>query len=191
MHEPRYKQGIGLHYSVHATGADHCTGIHDDAVNKGLAEWERFGLSESVPVSEMSPRKSRMLYLVGPWRQMGNYVGLCLFVPWTDRQIEEGMEALTGWRMSSWKLMKTVERGTALARIFNLREGFSSKDDHLPERFSTSPAEGPLKGIFIDHEKHEQAKKAYYQMLGWDEQGKPTYGRLVELNIEWAWKYLS
>lgn len=190
MHEPRYKQGNALHYSVHATGADHCTGIHDDVVNKGLAEWERFGLTESIPVSEMSPRKARMLYLVGPWRQMGNYMGLCLFVPWTDRQIRDGLEALTGWPMSSWKLMKTVERGTALARIFNLREGFSSKDDHLPERFSTSPGEGPLKGIFIDPEKHEQAKRVYYQMLGWDEQGKPTYGRLVELNIEWAGKYL-
>jgi hypothetical protein len=27
-------------------------------------------------------------------------------------------------------------------------------------------------------------------MLGWDEYGFPTYGRLVELNIEWAAKYL-
>jgi len=27
-------------------------------------------------------------------------------------------------------------------------------------------------------------------MLGWDEYGFPTYGWLVELNIEWTAKYL-
>lgn len=29
MHEPRLKQALGLHYSIHATGADHMTGVHD------------------------------------------------------------------------------------------------------------------------------------------------------------------
>ena len=29
MHEPRHKQAMGLHYSMHVTGADHNTGIHD------------------------------------------------------------------------------------------------------------------------------------------------------------------
>ena len=38
MHEPRSKQGMGLHYSVHATGADHCSGIHDDLVIKALRQ---------------------------------------------------------------------------------------------------------------------------------------------------------
>jgi altronate dehydratase large subunit len=27
MHDPHSKQAMGLHYSVHATGADHCSGI--------------------------------------------------------------------------------------------------------------------------------------------------------------------
>ena len=29
MHEPRCKQAMGLHYSMHAAGADHNTAIHD------------------------------------------------------------------------------------------------------------------------------------------------------------------
>ncbi len=191
MHEPRYKQGMGLHYSVHATGADHCSGIHDDLVNKKLPEWDRIGLAESVPVYEMSGRKARMLYEVGLWRHLGNYVGLCLFVPWSNEQITRAVEAITGWPMSSWKLMKTVERGITLARIFNLREGFSSRDDRLPRRFSSSPADSNLKGVGVDPEKLSAAQKAYYQMLGWDEAGVPTPGRLIELNVEWAARYLS
>jgi aldehyde:ferredoxin oxidoreductase len=190
MHDPRYKQGMGLHYSVHATGADHCSGIHDDVVNKKLLEWDRMGLAESVPVYEMSGRKARMLYQVGLWRHLANHLGLCLFVPWSNEQVTQAVEAITGWPMSSWRLMKTAERGLALARIFNLREGFSSRDDRLPERFAFSPTDSPLKGVGVNPEKLSAAQKVYYQMLGWDESGIPTSGRLVELNIEWAAKYM-
>jgi aldehyde:ferredoxin oxidoreductase len=191
MHEPRYKQGMGLHYSVHETGADHCSGIHDDRLSKNSAAWESIDVAELIPSTEMSTRKARMVYHVGLWRQMGNYLGLCLFVPWSYKQIRDAMEAITGWPMSYWKLMKAVERGITLSRIFNLREGFTAKDDTLPRRFFTSPTEGPLKDIAIDQEKLEQAQKVYYQMLGWNESGIPTYGRLVELDIEWASEYLE
>jgi len=87
--------------------------------------------------------------------------------------------------------MKTAERGITLARIFNIREGLSAKDDTLPARFFTSPDEGPLKGISVDPDQLAEAQKIYYQMLGWDESGVPTYARLVELDLEWAQPYLQ
>jgi len=191
MHEPRYKQGMGLSYSVHATGPDHNTGIHDDKVNKDLADWESIDIAESIPSTELSPRKARMLYHAGLWRHLVNSVGLCLFVPWSHQQVRDAMEAITGWPMSYWKLMKAVERGITLARIFNIREGFTAKDDKLPRRFATSPEDGPLKGVAVEPEKLEEAKKVYYQMLGWDESGIPTNGRLVELGVEWTAEYLE
>lgn len=191
MHEPRLKQGMGLHYSVHVTGADHCTGIHDTALNKDSVDWGTIDITESVPNTELSPRKARMLYQVGLWRQSINYLGLCNIVPWNYKQIRDMTEYITGWPMSYWKLMKAVERGITLARIFNVREGWTAKDDILPKRFFTSPANGPLKGVSIDPEKLAEAQKIYYQMMGWDESGIPTYARLVELKIEWADKYLE
>jgi aldehyde:ferredoxin oxidoreductase len=48
-----------------------------------------------------------------------------------------------------------------------------------------------LKGIGVNPQELSEAQKVYYQMLGWDDKGVPTYGRLVELNIEWAAKYLA
>lgn len=189
MHEPRLKQGMGLHYSVHASGADHCTGIHDDRLN--LAEMDRIDVAEPMPSTELSPRKVRVLYELGIWREMINYIGLCLFLPWSQKQITEAMEYITGWPMSYWRLMKTVERGITLSRIFNLREGLGHKDDKLPARFFTSPAEGPLKDVSVDPNRLAESQKLYYQMLGWDESGVPTFARLAELNLEWAFKYLE
>jgi aldehyde:ferredoxin oxidoreductase len=122
---------------------------------------------------------------------MGNYLGLCLFVPWSYQEIRDATEAITGWPMSYWKLMKAVERGITLARIFNLREGFSVEDDRFPARFATSPSEGALEGITIDPDTLVEAQRIYYQMLGWDETGVPTYARLVELDLEWAAQYLE
>lgn len=189
MHEPRLKQGMGLHYSVHASGADHCTGIHDERLN--LAELDRIDVAQPMPATELSPRKARALYHLGLWRQLINYIGMCLFVPWSQNQLMEAMEYITGWPMSYWRLMKTAERGITLSRIFNLREGFDSKDDRLPSRFFTSPVEGPLKDVAVDPDRLAESQKLYYQMLGWDESGVPTYARLVELNLEWAYPHLK
>jgi aldehyde:ferredoxin oxidoreductase len=191
MHEPRYKQAMGLHYSVHSTGPDHVTGIHDNLVSKDLKSWETIDVANWLPSTELSSRKARMLYQVGLWRHLGNYLGLCHYVPWNYQQIGDIVEYVTGWPMSYWRLMKASERGITLARIFNLREGFSIKHDNLPQRFSASPNDGPLKGFSIDQQKLNDAQKMYYQMLGWDEGGIPTQARLVELDIEWADKYLD
>lgn len=189
MHEPRYKQGLGLHYSAHGSGADHCTGIHDDAVN--LKAMDGIDVAESIPTTELSPRKVRTLYLFGMWRQVANYLGICIFLPWRQQQLVEATEYITGWPMSYWRLMKTAERGITLTRIFNLINGITSEDDKLPKRFLTPPAEGPLKDVSVDSDQLAEAQKIYYQMLGWDESGVPTYARLVELDIEWAYEYIE
>ena len=191
MHEPRLKQGMGLHYSINAAGADHCTGIHDERLDTSVAALDRIDMADPVPSTEMSPRKARILYQYGMWRQVPNTLGLCLFVPWTPKQMAEAVEYITGWPMSYWRLMKTTERGITLTRIFNLREGLSVEDDVLPARFYTSPAEGPLKGVAVNPGQLAEARKLYYQMLGWDVAGVPTYARLVELNLEWAREYLK
>ena len=191
MHEPRAKQGMALHYSVHANGPDHCAGIHDNLVVKNLTGWDNIDVAESLESTEISPRKARMLYHNGLWRQMRNYLGLCLFVSWSQEQICDALKAVCGWPMSAWRLMKTVERGATLGRIFNLREGFSREDDILPERFFSPPAQGPLKESGIDRKGFYAAREVYYQMMGWDPNGVPTYARLVELGIEWAEQYIE
>jgi aldehyde:ferredoxin oxidoreductase len=191
MHEPRYKQGMGLLYSVNAAGPDHNSSMHDNLFSRYAADWESVDFADELPPTELSPRKARMLYHVATWRQMGNYLGVCNHVPWSNRQLTDAMEYITGWPMSYWKLMKGVERGITLTRIFNIREGLTQEDDVLPDRFASALTEGPLKGIVVDPKRLANAQKVYYQMLGWDESGRPTEGRMVELGIEWAMDYIA
>ncbi|MCX5915813.1 MAG: aldehyde ferredoxin oxidoreductase C-terminal domain-containing protein, partial [Deltaproteobacteria bacterium] len=193
MHDPRSKQGLALHYSVHPVGADHCTGIHDPVLEKGpgFEDWGTIDVNESIPTTELSARKARLLYQVGLWGQLPNYLGFCQFVPFKKKQLQEATEAITGWPMSYWRLMKTVERGITLAKIFNLREGFTRADDALPKRMAISQTKGNLVGVVVDPLKLTEAQDLYFQMLGWDPEGVPTRGRLVELGIEWAHRYLE
>jgi aldehyde:ferredoxin oxidoreductase len=187
MHDPRFKQGMGLHYSVHATGADHCTGVQDTQYIKGdLEGWKGIDVCEPIPSTELSPRKARLVYQNGLWKHLNNHLGLCYFVPYSHKQVRDAVEAVTGWPMSHWRLMKAAERGMSLARMFNLREGFSDADDRLPKRMSEPQRTGNLKGIAVDFANLEEMQRLYYQMLGWDERGVPTRARLVELDIEWA-----
>jgi aldehyde:ferredoxin oxidoreductase len=193
MHDPRSKQGMALHYSVHPVGADHCTGVHDPVLEKGpgFDDWGTIDVPESIPSTELSPRKTRMVYQAGLWSHLPNYLGFCLFVPYKKKQLQEATEAITGWPMSYWRLMKTVERGLTLAKVFNLREGFTKEEDRLPKRMALSQTKGNLKGVVVDPQKLAEAQELYYQMLGWDQEGVPTRGRLVELDIEWANRYLA
>jgi aldehyde:ferredoxin oxidoreductase len=188
MHDPRLKQGLGLHYSVSPSGPDHASGIHDTVLEKGpqFAEWAAIDVNESIPSTELSPRKARLLYQFGLWTHLPNTLGLCMLVPYTKKQIVGAMEAITGWPMSYWRLMKAAERGITLAKIFNLREGFTAADDVLPMRMAASQRGGNLEGVVVEPERLEEAQKLYYHMLGWSKEGIPTVARLVELGIEWA-----
>lgn len=186
FHEPRYKQGLGLHYSVHGTGADHITGVMDDAIGNLAEDWGSLGEFILMPPSELSPAKVRFVYEMGLWKEMGNYLGLCAFVPWRLHEVTEAVTAITGWQMTTWGLMKAVERGITLMRIFNLREGFTRDDDVLPDRFFRPPLEGPLKDTGIDPAVFKECQEIYYQMMRWDSSGIPTKGCLVALDLEWA-----
>jgi len=78
-----------------------------------------------------------------------------------------------------------------LARVFNMREGLTIDDDHLPERSYGPTRGGALADGGIDREELREAMHTYYAMMGWDrETGAPTPEKLAELGVSWAAKYL-
>jgi aldehyde:ferredoxin oxidoreductase len=187
MHEPRFKQGLGLGYTISPTGADHCHNIHDSAyavrVGSGL---RTLGILNPLPSQELSAAKVRMVNYGSLWQHTLNCVGYCMFVPFAPGKMVEAINGITGWGTSLWELMKVGERCIALDRIFNIREGKGKADDNLPGRFFVPFDSGPLQGVRIDEKEMAQAVETYYAMAGWDSDGKPTLAKLQELGIEWA-----
>ena len=74
-----------------------------------------------------------------------------------------------------------------LFRIFNHREGFSKKDDVLPDRFFEPIENGALKGTSLSREDFDKTLETYYGMMGWDpETGIPTPAKLHEIGLSWT-----
>jgi aldehyde:ferredoxin oxidoreductase len=187
MHDPRLKRGEALGYAVSPTGADHVHNIHDTFLYPRLPRsYNSLGVLEPVPVEDFGPKKVRLYKYVGEWRTLNNFLVMCLFPPWNVIQKTEIVRCVTGWNTTAFELMKVVERGNTLARIFNLREGFTEKDDWLPPRFFQPKTSGALSNTAVNPEDLQKAKLLYYDMMGWTEQGVPKQSKLDELDISWA-----
>jgi aldehyde:ferredoxin oxidoreductase len=89
---------------------------------------------------------------------------------------------VTGVRYDRRAFLRTGERVHNLERLFNLREGFTSKDDNLPLRFIGEPMrEGPTAGKVVPITK---MLLKYYRLRGWNEVGIPTVQQLEMLGVE-------
>lgn len=83
--------------------------------------------------------------------------------------------------------MRVGERRLNVMRVYNAKEGFSRKDDRLPDKFFKPLAgSGPTGGVVLELEEIEAALDHYYQLMGWTEDGFPGGAKLVELGIDWA-----
>ncbi len=194
MHDPRLKRALGVGYAVSPTGADHMHNIHDTMVvsDAGVSRIKSMGILESLPLDDLSSGKVRMLIYFVNLRVLDNCALMCMFAPWSPNQKVEMFKAVTGWDTSLWELAKVGERALNMARAFNMREGFTEKEDWLPPRMFQTQNGGPIPDTAVDPRKLRKAKKTYYRMMGWDEDtGVPTVGKLEELDIPWVAKHLA
>ncbi|MDI6641019.1 MAG: aldehyde ferredoxin oxidoreductase C-terminal domain-containing protein [Elusimicrobiota bacterium] len=81
------------------------------------------------------------------------------------------------------ELMKIGERIVNLKRLFNLREGLTTADDTLPDRFTKEPMpSGPGKGQVANL---QLMLDEYYKLRCWDRKtGKITHRKLKELELK-------
>ncbi len=191
MHEPRLKQGMGVGYSISPTGADHCHNIHDTvyvSMTGLMTDIQALGILEPLPADDLSGDKVRLLAYYANWMHFLNSAVACYFVMSLGRvgfeRTSRLVNAATGWNTSVFEILKVGERAANLARVFNMREGFTSKDDDMPERFFTPHGSGPLP-VALDRKAFEKAKQMYYDMMDWPE-GSPSPGKLAELGVAWA-----
>jgi aldehyde:ferredoxin oxidoreductase len=193
VHEPRAKTGVGLAFAVSASGPDHMELQHDPvlATEGGVAIYAALGFTETLDCLDLSIKKVRQFLYLQWLYNMYNSIGICHFVqkpvgPFTINTLVEYIQAVTGWDTSLWELMKVGSRQSTMARMFNIREGWTLEDDSLPPRmFAPLEGDGPSKGAAIDREEFEKAKRAYYILSGWTDDGIPRSETLGELGLDW------
>ncbi len=97
---------------------------------------------------------------------------------------------VTGIGMTPEELDTAGERINTLAKLINVREGLSRKDDNLPWKVMNLPIpdEGPAKGAIVTQDELDMLLDDYYQARGWNVEGIPTKAKLQELGLQ---DYLS
>jgi len=190
MHEPRLKHAMGIGYAVSPTGADHMINIHDtDFVNQGwMLDRVNSVMKEKIgPLlqNELSEEKMQIFYHELNFMHFQDCAMNCFFYCYDYHHLAEALSGVTGEAYSVHDILDVGARAQTLARLFNLREGFTAEDDRLPKRVMEAFTEGPLAGIEITEEAFNWCKQRYYELMGWDPQsGEPTDECLRELGLD-------
>jgi aldehyde:ferredoxin oxidoreductase len=93
--------------------------------------------------------------------------------------------AAAGMSFTPDEIKMIGERINNIARLFNIREGFTRKDDTFPKRIMTEPIKaGASKGQLISQKDLNEMLDEYYTERGWDKNGTPTPAKLRELGIK-------
>jgi aldehyde:ferredoxin oxidoreductase len=95
------------------------------------------------------------------------------------------INATTGWDFDYDAVDLIGERAHTIKKAFNIREGWTRADDHLPWRWQNEPMkEGASAGYVVTEEELEQLKDMYYEAKGWTEEGLIPKEKLVELGMD-------
>ena len=188
QHDPRRMPSMGLGFMVNPHGADHCCNVHDDkfASVKRMKPFRRMGYLDTLAEDEIGPRKVA-LFKVDHLRQvLFDCLLMCHLaaVPVDHMTLADITAVVTGWDTSVMELLRVAERVLTMARLFNIKEGFTDDHDRLPLRFFQPTTDGALADRCLDPDKMEKAKRYYYTLMGWNEKGIPLPEKIEELYIE-------
>ena len=173
-YDPRGIQGMGLTYATSNRGACHLRSYTVSSEILGVPEKTDPLTTDGKPA------------LVKAFQDATSAVdssGLCVFTTfaWTLDDIAPQINAAIEGGWTTDKLLETGERIWNLERQFNMRAGFTAKDDNLPPRLVNEGAKsGPAKGLTNGLAK---MLPEYYELRGWTKEGVPTNETLSRLGV--------
>lgn len=104
----------------------------------------------------------------------------CDFIGYKKDDAAQMLQAV-GIEVSADGYLALGRRVWNLVRLFNLREGWTADDDSLPRALALPLTDS---GRSYDPEVFAQMKQEYYELRGWDAEGRPTAALVRELGLE-------
>jgi len=183
-YEPRGAKSQGYNYATASIGASHCY---------GYAAQDIFGSPEPRPTDRFSEENADVVIYNQDgtaWKETGV---ICAFAGgwgWVNLfgKMIAAARGIEKYKDDAY-LTKVGERMFNLERAFNVREGFSRKQDTLPKRILTEPLhtrKAPGEGQIVSHQ--DEFLDKYYQLRGWTKDGIPTEKKLKELGLDFVLK---
>jgi len=190
MHEPRLKPAMGVGYALAPVGADHMMNVHDTLFNSEGRNLSRVNAAleeavDPVPNHALNEDKMQLFYHDLNWKHFQDCALNCHFYCYDYGHLAEALSGVSGVEYSIHDVLAVGARAQTLARLFNLREGFTVADDQLPKRVVTAFDSGPIEGYGIDNEDLAWFRRRFYELMKWDpETGEPTEECLSELELD-------
>lgn len=179
-YDPRGAYGMALGYALSTRGGCHLRAypISHEIFRKPVAT-DRFSFSG----------KARIIKIAEDLNAVIDSLTACKFT-FFAASLEEyasAYEAVTGLMTTAQDLLKKGEAIYYNERIINALNGFSSKEDDLPERFFTQPGSSgnAIEIPPIRRKDFVEARQKYYSIRGLTSDGIPTQTKAEELGLIW------
>jgi aldehyde:ferredoxin oxidoreductase len=179
-YDPRGAYGMALAYATSTRGGCHLRAypISHEILRKPVAT-DRFSFSG----------KARIIKLAEDMNAVVDSLTACKFIFFAASLEEYGkvFRAVTGVDMDGQDLIRVGERIYYNERIMNFMNGFTSKDDDLPERFFKHGGTSG-DGISIppiNREEFLETRSRYYKIRGLTPDGDCTREKCEELELQW------
>ncbi|WP_094227497.1 aldehyde ferredoxin oxidoreductase family protein [Methanolobus psychrotolerans] len=167
-YDPREMAGMAIAYATSNTGGSHLSAF--------MAAPELMGKPVLLDRKSFNGKAALVQYFQNLTAAIDSLV-MCPYSILAIGEVELAalLSHATGRKYSAEEMLVAGERIYNLERLFNIKSGFTSKDDTLPDKFFGE--EG------INRNEFEKAISDYYHFRGWDADGIPAGGKLRELNI--------
>lgn len=159
-YDPRVLKGMGLAYGSSDRGACHLRSTFYKPELAGMIDREQIeGKAEVFVQWEDRLTFFDALILCRFYRDLYQWAELGVMV-----------KGVTGLDLSPEQMQALAQGITDDTRRFNLREGLTPDDDRLPVRFTRELLPS---GAGISAEQMDVMLREYYEVRGWDSQGRP------------------
>ena len=175
-YEPRATWGMALAYATSDRG-----GCHQRA-------WTVLGELDGYLPRFSTEGMAATVKTIQDERAAAYSLVVCDFAPYEQERALACLRHVTGWDITEEEYLAAGERTWNHTRLFNAREaGISKKDDTLPPRMLEDPLPMPPRGeekVSLGRMELDRMLDEYYELRGWDREGRPRADTLKRLGIE-------